>query len=263
MLPTSEISALLQQQTSINHGFFGRTGGVSDGLFASLNCSYGAADEKNNIRQNRDAVVRTLGGRKLITNRQVHGRDVRIVDNDTDEEALYEADGLVTTEPGICIGALGADCAPVLFAAPGVVGAAHAGWQGALKGVTDSVIVTMRGLGVRVDSIAVAIGPAIAPLSYEVGATFRENLLEQSPINAEGCFLAHPDTGNVHFDLPAYIELRLKAAGVNQVERSATDTYADESGYFSYRRSCHRGEPDYGRQVGAICLVNTYASRDG
>lgn len=248
------VSTLLADQGDVSHGFFGREGGVSGGLYASLNCSFNADDARDNVRENRDRVVRVLGGHRLVTNRQVHGRDVRIVDADTAAEAYCEADGLVTRDPGVCIGALGADCAPVLLAAPGVVGAAHAGWQGALRGVTDAVIDRMLGPGVERADIVAAIGPAIAPLSYEVGEVFRDRLLAESPVDAGDCFIIHPQTGNVHFDLPGYIELRLRAAGISRVERIAADTYAEESTYFSYRRACHRGEADYGRQVGAICL---------
>ena len=254
-MPDFTSSDLLAGVPGTSHGFFGRTGGVSQGLFASLNCSYSANDKPSNVRENRGRVVQVLRGRVLITNRQVHGRRVRRVDAKTDPDALVEADGLVTTEPGICLGALGADCAPVLFAAPGIIGAAHAGWQGALAGINEAVIRAMESLGARLQDIVAAIGPAIQHGSYEVGDVFRSNLLSQSPVDAVKCFHHHPVTGNVHFDLPGYVEYRLEQAGIQRIDRSAVDTYAEEAGYFSYRRTCHRGEADYGRQVGAICLL--------
>ncbi len=255
-IPEHTRCAELVALAGVRHGFFGRQGGVSGGLYESLNCSFTANDVPESVRENRERVASALGGDVLVTNRQVHGRSVRVVGESTNPEAVAEADGLVTRTPGICIGALGADCAPVLFAAPGIVGVAHAGWQGALAGVTDAVIETMGGLGADRNSIVAAIGPAIQLASYEVGEAFRDRLLADSPVDAEDCFQRHPQSGNVHFNLPGYIELRLRRASISMVSRSEADTYADESKYFSYRRTCHRGELDYGRQVGAICLVS-------
>jgi YfiH family protein len=247
MTPDLIRSETLQSAGGTRHGFFGRCGGVSGGLYTSLNCSYSASDASEDVRENRARVVKALGGVCLITNRQVHGDRVRVVGSATDPDAMVEADGLVTTEPGVCIGALGADCAPVLFATRGIVGVAHAGWQGALAGITDAVIREMLRLGARVEDIVAAIGPAIQPPSYEVGDAFRTKLLSQSPVDASECFHNHPGTGNVHFDLPGYIERRLSHGGVRQIERSNIDTYTNASSYFSYRRVCHRGEEDYGR----------------
>lgn len=253
LTPEFDTSPALENVPGIRHGFFTRRGGTSGGPFESLNCSPNAGDSPENVQENRRRVVQALGGHCLVTNRQVHGRRVRVVDGDTDAEALEEADGLVTVDRGICIGALGADCAPVLFAAPGVVGAAHVGWKGALAGITDTVIEAMEAFTDR-RRIVAAIGPAIQPLSYEVGEEFRDRLLAMSTMDAEDCFLSHPDTRRVHFDLPAYTERRLRHAGIREVERTASDTYMDEKRFFSYRRSCHRGVPQYGRQPGAICL---------
>ena len=253
MTPDFDTSPVLEAVPGIRHGFFTRTGGTSGGPFESLNCSPNAGDSPENVRENRRRVVRALDGCCLVTNRQVHGRRVRMVGRDTDAEALEEADGLVTTDRGVCIGALGADCAPVLFAGPGVVGAAHVGWKGALAGITDAVIESMGAFTDR-GRIAAAIGPAIQPLSYEVGEEFRDRLLGMSPVDARDCFLTLPDTRRVHFDLPAYIERRLRHAGILRLDRSALDTYADGNRFFSYRRSCHRGVPEYGRQAGVICL---------
>ncbi len=257
MTPDFDTSPALETVPGIRHGFFTRMGGTSGGPFESLNCSPNAGDSPENVRENRRRVVQALDGCFLVTNRQVHGRRVRTVDGDTDAEVLEEADGLMTTDRGVCIGALGADCAPVLFAAPGVVGVAHVGWKGALVGITDAVIESMENITDR-RRIVAAIGPAIQPLSYEVGEEFRDRLLGVSPVDARDCFLSHPDTRRVHFDLPAYIERRLRHAGILQLDRSASDTYADAKRFFSYRRSCHRGTPEYGRQAGVICL-----SREG
>ena len=241
----------------IAHGFFTRQGGVSQGLYASLNCSAFSADIPEAVGQNRSRVAAALGGRYLVTNKQIHGNRVREVKATDDIGTVVEADGLVTAEKGICLGALGADCAPVVFAdaEARLVGVAHAGWQGALAGVTDSVVEAMISLGSRADSIRCAIGPAIQWRSYEVGDGFRKNFLAQSSPDAVQFFGDHPESGKVHFDLPGYIGFRLKARGVGAVDCLALDTYADADRFFSYRRSCHRGESDYGRQVGAVCLL--------
>jgi len=186
----------------------------------------------------------------------VHGNTVRIIESTVDFDEICHADGLVTSACNIAIGALGADCAPVLFADAnaGIVGAAHAGWQGALSGVTDAVVNAMCGAGATMGSITAVIGPAIQKQSYEVGEEFREKVLDLSPIDAANCFHIRTENGRVHFDLPGYIYLRLQAAGVLAVEKVDEDTYALEDRYFSYRRSCHKNEKSYGRQIGAICL---------
>ncbi len=254
-LPTRYTSSLLRDIPEIRHGFFSRKGGVSVGLHASLNCSFDAGDHRQHVLENRDRVVQALEGSRLITNWQVHGKKVRVVGSETDTDSAVEADGLVTSDMGVCIGAMGADCAPVLLAAPGVVGAAHAGWLGALSGVTDAVLDSMETLGAQRDRIAVAIGPAIQSISYEVGDRFRERFMDESPINAAACFFRHAETGRMHFDLPGYIERRLLHAGIRQFDRSPWDTYSNDSLFFSFRRARHQGESVYGRQIGAVCLV--------
>ena len=178
------------------------------------------------------------------------------MDSLTETVSEFEGDGLVTDLRGVALGALGADCAPVLFADPGagVIGAAHGGWQGALVGVTDAVIDAMEAIGASRGSMVAAIGPAIQLGSYEVGEAFRSRFLEESPIDSEDCFHDSAETGNVHFDLPGYLVRRLTAAGVGRIDDLGLDTYADESRFFSYRRMCHRGESVYGRQIGAIAL---------
>ena len=251
------IKARLPAQVSgVRHGFFGRQGGVSIGDFSSLNCSPFSGDNRTMIQQNRSLVTKALGAKVLVSNKQVHGNTVRIIESGGDPDEIYEADGLITTASKIALGALGADCAPVLFvdSKARVIGAAHAGWQGALRGVTDAVVQGMCDAGATIGSIAALIGPAIQKQSYEVGEQFREKLLDQSPVDAAHCFHVHAETGNLHFDLPGYIHSRLEAAGVQAIEQMAEDTYALEDRYFSFRRTCHRKEKGYGRQIGAICL---------
>lgn len=252
-------AGLPDRAAGVCHGFFGRRGGVSQGDFGSLNCSPFSGDSPPMIEQNRSLVVKALGAKTLVSNKQVHGNTVRLITSGADFEEIIEADGLVTAEPNIALGALGADCAPVLFfdAKAGVIAAAHAGWQGAMLGITDTVIHAMCEVGATISSIIAMIGPAIQKESYEVGEEFRQKIVDQSPVEAVNCFHVHPQTGNVHFDLPGYIHLRLRAAGVLAVEQIAEDTYQQEDRYFSFRRSCHRKEKDYGRQIGAICLTRS------
>lgn len=241
----------------IRHGFFTRDGGVSEAEYRSLNCSLGSGDQHQHIMVNRRRVADALGGTVLVTNQQVHGNRVRTLTTQSDFDLSEQADGMVTTNKSICLGALGADCAPVLFADGDatVVGVAHAGWQGALAGVTDAVIEAMVGLGAQPGNIYAAIGPAIQLSSYEVGEQFQRRFERESPVDPGGCFAVSEKTGNVHFDLPGYIGLRLQGHGLAGIDQLGHDTYLDEERFFSYRRACHRGEEKYGRQVGAICLT--------
>ena len=250
-------SPLLDPSSSLTHGFFTRNGGVSTGLFSSLNCSAFSEDEVRATDLNRQRVSEALGAVKLISNKQIHSNQVREVDEATDPVLAMEADGLVTRSKGIAIGALGADCAPVLFfdSDAEIIGAAHAGWQGAVSGVTDAVVEAMCALGASRSSITVAIGPAIQLQSYEVGEVFKQRVLTSSPIPCAQCFSVDQESGQVHFDLPGYIRLRLENAGISMIDQSALDTYTLESEFFSYRRCCHRNEKVYGRQIGAICLT--------
>ncbi len=247
----------MRELEGIDHGFFTRLGGVSKGAFSSLNCSPISGDKSDAIEANRQIVASKLGGRVLVTNRQVHGKNVRVIGPDNELNQIVEADGLITRELGVCIGALGADCAPVLFAEPEtmIIGVAHVGWQGGLAGVTDVMLATMKQMGASWDSIYCCIGPAIQRESYEVGGEFKNRLLAESSIDAESCFTVHAESGNVHFDLPLYIEKRLRHRGLKLIDRCDQDTYSDNERFFSYRRACHRGERLYGRQVGAICLL--------
>ena len=255
-------SNVLDGIEGIRHGFTTRNGGVSTGHFSSLNCSPFSEDELQAVEQNRRLIYSALDSHDLVTNRQMHGREVRRIKSGADLREVVDADGIVTRETGICIGALGADCAPVLFADPKamVIGVAHVGWQGALVGVTDAVVDAMEQMGAHRPDICSAIGPAIQWASYEVGERFKAKFLETEGESAEPCFKRHSETGQIHFDMPLYIETRLKTVGLVQIERSAYDTYTDETQFFSYRRTCHREEKEYGRQLGAICLVQDSSS---
>ncbi len=242
----------------IRHGFFTRAGGVSEGLYAGLNCGPGSADVPGNVVENRARVARHLGGSHpdVATLYQIHSGDAVAIEAPIAPDARPKADGLVTNQPGLVIGVLTADCAPVLFADPdaGVVGAAHAGWRGAVGGVLESTIAEMEKLGARRNRILTAIGPAINQVSYEVGPDFESALLESCADNA--IFLARRNPQErAHFDLPAYVEMRLSKAGVAKVERQSPCTYANESLFFSFRRSQHRSEGDYGRQISAIVVA--------
>ncbi|GGB31232.1 laccase domain protein [Tistrella bauzanensis] len=250
----------------IAHGFFGRRGGVSAGIHASLNCGPGSDDEAMAVATNRARVATALtagGAAPLITNHQVHGQAVVTVDGHG--FTLYpeaghgatsrpQADGMIATRPGVVLGALAADCAPVLFADPEarVIGAAHAGWKGAVGGVTDAVIAAMEAAGARRALIRAVIGPCIAAASYEVGPELRAAAIAADP--AAAGFFTPGRADRLQFDLPGYLLDRLRQSGITAASLGI-DTYVNEATLFSYRRTTHRGEPDYGRQVSAITLL--------
>ncbi|WEK44185.1 MAG: peptidoglycan editing factor PgeF [Candidatus Sphingomonas colombiensis] len=239
----------------VAHGFLGRRGGVSTGLHDGLNVGTGSADEAEAIAENRRrATEAVLPGATLVTLYQVHSAECVTVRAPFDHALRPHADALVTDRPGLAIGVLTADCAPVLLAdrEAGVVGAAHAGWKGALAGVTDTTILAMEALGARRDRIAAAVGPCIARASYEVDLAFRQRF-EQADAENER-FFADAREGHAQFDLEAYVAYRLAAAGLMRIETLGLDTYADPTRFFSYRRATHRGEPDYGRQIAIIGL---------
>jgi len=239
---------------AIQHGFFGRTGGVSKGLYASLNCA--GNDARENIEENRTRVTEVLvSGAQLVTLSQVHGARTTAVTATWPLGRGPEADSMVTATPGIALGILAADCTPVLFAdvEAHVVGAAHAGWKGALAGVIENTIRAMEELGAKRGSIAAAAGPCISQASYEVSASFRDQFLGVDR-STESLFAAGLRPDHYQFDLDAFVARRLREAGLTNVWQARACTYQRESEYFSYRRATHRGENDYGRQVSAILL---------
>lgn len=240
----------------VPHGFFGRKGGVSTGDLASLNCGIGSDDDPARIAENRRrAADAVLPGAALAGLYQVHGARCVIVDADSDLDARPEADALATRTPGLLLGILTADCVPVLFAdaEAGVAGAAHAGWKGAIAGVTDATLDAMESLGARRERIAAAIGPCIGRASYEVDDAFVRRFTDDDPANER--FFAAGRAGHALFDIAAYVAARLAAAGVTRIAIGGQDTYAEAGEYFSYRRACHRGEDSYGRQMSLIGIA--------
>ena len=239
----------------VAHGFLGRRGGVSSGVMAGLNVGTGSSDDPALIAENRRrAVEAVVPGALLLNPYQFHSADCVTVTAPWDYDQRPHADAVVSDRPGIALGILTADCAPVLLAdrEAGVIGAAHAGWKGALHGVTDATVEGMERLGARRDRIRAAIGPCIARASYEVDSAFQRRFEEADPANER--FFADGREGHAQFGLEAYVAHRLAAAGVRTVEAMGLDTYADADRFYSFRRSTHRGEPDYGRQIAIIGL---------
>ena len=248
--------ALAGMAPTIAHGFLGRRGGVSGGVHAGLNVGLGSDDDHAAVVENRRlAAEAVLPGARLVTVHQVHSGDVATVTTPFPIDARPKVDAMVTDRPGLLLGILTADCAPVLFAdaEAGVVGAAHAGWKGAIGGVTDATIAAMERLGARRDRIAAAVGPCIAQVSYEVDAAFCARFAEADPANER--FFSEGKPGHAQFDLEGYVASRLAAAGIRRVELMGLDTYADPVRFFSYRRATHRGEPDYGREISLIGVI--------
>ena len=234
----------------IPHGFLGRSGGVSTGDLAGLNVGTGSKDDRAAIAENRRrAVAAVLPGAELATLHQVHSAEAVYCERAWPHDERPHADAVATDRPGTLLGILTADCAPVLLADAhaGVVGAAHAGWKGALAGVTDAVIAAMERIGARRERIAAAVGPCIAQVSYEIDQAFRDRFIAADADNVR--FF-----DNRQFDLEAYVAHRLRASGIAEVEPLHLNTYADPGRFYSYRRATHRGEPDYGRQVSLIGL---------
>jgi YfiH family protein len=246
----------LRKIPTIRHAFFTRQGGVSTGLYDSLNCGLGAGDDFASVMENRRRVAMMLGvvpGR-LCTLSQVHGREVHTVEKPFG--LLQPAgDAMVTREPGLMLGILTADCAPVLFADPtaNVIGAAHAGWKGALGGVLQATVAAMELLGAARERIVAAIGPCIARDSYEVDVAFHERFLAHNGDNLQ-FFKPAPKIGHMYFDLPGYAAAQLKAYGVHAISALADDTCASPGWFFSYRRATLNGEKAYGRQISGITL---------
>lgn len=237
------------------HGFLGRRGGVSTGALAGLNVGYGSKDDRAAIDENRRLAIAALApDGQLVTVHQVHSAEVVHVDRPWHQDGRPCADGLVTDRPNVLLGILTADCAPVLLAdhEAGVVGAAHAGWRGALAGVTDATIAAMERLGARRDNVHAVVGPCIGQASYEVDEGFRARFITDDGDNVR--FFVTARAGKPHFDLEGYVVHRLIAAGIGEVEALNLDTYSDPDRFYSCRRATHRGEADYGRQLSAIAI---------
>ena len=237
----------------VPHGFLGRRGGVSTGLHAGLNVGLGSDDDRAAVFANRDlARDAVLPGAALVTLHQVHSPDVMTVTAPIPLDARPQGDALVTDRPGLLLGVLTADCVPVLLAdrQVGVVGAAHTGWKGALGGVTDATIAAMEALGADRARIAAAIGPCIGRASYEVSEAFADPFLSEDADNAR--FFGAGRPGHLMFDIAGYVAARLANAGIGRVDMLDEDTCSQPGRFFSYRRSCLRGEPGYGRQISLI-----------
>src|SRR5215472_9981897 len=248
---------ILDPNAGVQHAFFSRRGGVSGGLYASLNCGYGSGDAEENVAQNRRIAMDQLGltAGRLATCYQVHSAKVVAVERAWVRGQAPRADAMVTRIAGIALGILTADCAPILFHDPvaGVIGAAHGGWRGALAGIVEATLEQMEALGAVRSRIRAGIGPCIAQNSYEVGPEFPQQFLAEEA--ASTCYFAPAARpGHFMFDLPGYIEHRLARAGIAIVERSGHDTVAEDDRFFSYRRACLIGEPAYGRGLSAIVL---------
>ena len=250
-------ASTLESCDGIRHGFFTRQGGVSKGVYGSLNCGLGSRDDAENVRQNRALVAETLDvpPERLLTLYQIHSATTVIVDKPWNG-TVSEADALVTRTPALAIGALTADCAPVLFCDPEarVIAAAHAGWRGALLGIIEATVASMERLGATPERVVAVIGPTISQRAYEVGSDYVERFLAEEPASSP-FFMIDDSCGEPHFDLAGYVAERLTRAGVGTVSDLGLCTYCDETRLFSYRRSQHHGEDHYGRQISAIVLA--------
>ena len=239
----------------VPHGFLGRKGGVSQGICAGLNVGLGSTDDRQAIEANRRLAVEAVApGAELVTVHQVHSPIAIPVSVPFPDGARPRADAMVTDRPGLALGILTADCTPVLFAdrGAGVVGAAHAGWKGALGGVIAATVEAMEALGASSDNIAAAVGPTIARKSYEVDDGFFRRFADADRENER--FFSGGTDGHHQFDLEGYVASRLAEAGVTRIEALGLDTYSNADLFYSYRRATHRGEPDYGRQISLIAL---------
>jgi polyphenol oxidase len=251
------ITAAPLQLSGISHGFFTREGGYSTGIFSSLNCGLGSGDDIETVGRNRAKVSAMLHvpPSHLVSAFQIHGADVAVVEAPFSERP--QVDGLVSRTRGIALGILTADCGPVLFAdeKAGVIGACHAGWKGAVAGVTDSTVIAMEKLGATRENIIAVLGPTISQGAYEVGPEFPKPFLQQNSSHQK-YFIPSLRNDHYMFDLPAYLVDRMKAFGISRVHDLALCTYADESRFFSYRRATHRAEKDYGRLISAVALTD-------
>ncbi len=253
-----KIEADVLKLDGIRHGFFTRQGGVSSGIYTSLNIGLGSDDERSSVLENRDRVADQLGigADRLVSPYQIHSADVITVSAPFAQDADRKADALVTATPGLAIGIATADCGPLLFAdtKAGVIGAAHSGWKGAVTGILQNTVAAMEALGATRTNITAVLGPTISQGAYEVGPEFKERFLQEHPDNTR-YFKPSERAEHFMFDLPAFITDKLQALGLGAVADLALCTYADEDRFFSYRRTTHRKEPDYGRQISAIALL--------
>jgi hypothetical protein len=242
----------------VRHGFFGRQGGISTGLYSSLNCGLGSRDERAAVLENRGRVAAHLGvaGAPLLTCHQIHSANAIVIEAPFAPDQQPKADALVTRRTGLVLGALAADCAPILFAdrRAGVIGAAHAGWKGALDGIVEATVQAMERAGARRADIVAAIGPCISQAAYEVGPEFRATFEAADPEHGR-FFASKPGSARPWFDLPGFVAHRLATAGVGTIDATPACTYGTPELHFSYRRATHLGEADYGRQVSAIVLT--------
>lgn len=254
--PKLEAQALARNR-KIVHGFFTRTGGVSEGIYATLNCGFGSSDAPQCVAENRARAMAALGlaPEALVTIFQIHSPRVSTVTRAWAPADAPQGDAMVTTARGIALGALAADCAPVLFAdhEAEVIGAAHAGWRGALDGVLEATVSAMEALGAARARIAAAIGPCIGRDAYEVGPEFAQRFRDADAANGR-YFTPAKREEHFQFDLAEFIKARLKEAKVAEVEALGLCTYADPARFFSYRRATHKGEADYGRNLSVIAL---------
>lgn len=249
-------SSLLAATPGIRHAFFTREGGVSNGIYASLNGGLGSDDDPAHVAENRKRMAETIGVEPshFLTLFQIHSPDVIVVEEPWCAADRPRADAMVTRTPGLALGASAADCGPVLFAdaSARVIGAAHAGWKGALNGVLEATIAAMEKLGADRTRISAAIGPLIRQASYEVGAEFVDRFVAADHANKR-FFKPSARDSHAMFDLGGFIRARLETAGLMMIDDVGVDTYSDER-FFSYRRTTHRREPDYGRHIHAIML---------
>jgi hypothetical protein len=252
------LSAATLELPGVAHAFFTRRGGVSEGVYASLNGGVGSRDAPDAVRVNRArmAAALAIAPERLAIPFQVHSADALAITAAFSRDARPRCDALVTATPGLGLGVTGADCGMILFAdaEARVIGAAHAGWKGALNGVVEATVAAMAALGARADRIRAALGPCIAQPSYEVGSEFVA-AFEAGDKSSDRFFTPSVNAGRSMFDLHGYIADRAARAGIARFEDLGLDTYADEARFFSYRRATHRQEPDYGRLVAAIALT--------
>ncbi len=241
---------------AIRHGFCTRTGGLSTGIYEGLNTGLGSNDDRETVLANRAKVRRALGADALLTPFQIHSPDAVTVTEPWSDDQSPRADALVTATPGIAIAINTADCTPVLFASSDgtVVGAAHAGWKGAVGGVLQSTVSAMQALGTAPGDIHAAIGPTISQANYEVGTEFQARFVGENPDNAR-FFVNSQKPDHYMFDLPGYVRTVLDSLGLASIWDAETCTYAGETEFYSYRRTTHRNEPDYGRQMSAIVIA--------